>query len=366
MKLSIVKFHWALYPISILITISSCKHAATEPVADKGFTLTDTMLASTKFSKAVMETVKNELKLYGKISADNNKMSEVFPIMGGNVQKVNVELGDYVKQGQLLATIRSGEVAGYEKERLDASNDLAVAEKNLQVVQDLFAGKLNSEKDVVAAQTEVEKAKASLKRINEMYGIYNMKPGALYNVTAPIAGFIIEKNVTQNMLINPGDINKLFTIAQIDDVWVLANVNESDIGLITQGMDASIKTISYPDKIFYGKVDRIFNILDPETKSMKVRIRIANPGLALKPEMSATVTLRYLENNKKIAIPSNAIVFDKSKNWVMVYHDKQNIETRLIEVYKQAGDTTYLKNGIQEGETVITQNQALIYDALND
>src|SRR5689334_17942174 len=94
------------------IMISSCQHAETEPSAAAGFSLTDTMMASTKFSKVTLQIVQNELKLYGKISADNNKMSQVFPIVGGNVQKVNVELGDYVKQGQILATIRSSEVAG--------------------------------------------------------------------------------------------------------------------------------------------------------------------------------------------------------------------------------------------------------------
>lgn len=351
---------------SLVALFYSCQRASTEPVADNGFTLTDTMMSSIKLSAASMQTVQNELKLYGKVTADNNKMSEVFPIVGGAVQKVNVELGDYVQQGQVLASIRSSEVAGYEKERLDATNDLAVAEKNLQVAKDLFAGKLNSEKDVMAAQSEVEKARAALKRINEVYGIYNMKPGALYNVTAPISGFIIEKNITQNMLLNPGDINKLFTIAQINDVWVLANVNESDIGLISPGMDASIKTISYPDRVFTGKVDRIFNILDPETRSMKVRIRIPNADLSLKPEMSATVTLRYAENARMIAIPSGGIVFDKSKNWAMVYHDRHNIETRLIDIYKQVGDTTYIKAGVNEGDTVITKNQLLVYDALND
>jgi cobalt-zinc-cadmium efflux system membrane fusion protein len=350
----------------IMLAIVACKHKEPEEKEEAGFTLTDTMMASTRFAKAEMQTVKNELRLYGKVAADNNKLSEVFPIVGGNVLKVNVELGDYVKQGQVLASIRSSEVAGYEKERMDANSDVAVAEKNLQVARDMFAGKLNSEKDVIAAESELKKAQASQQRINEVYGIYNLKSGSMYNVTAPISGFIIEKNVTQNVLLNIDNIKNLFTIAQIDDVWVLANVNESDISMIVQGMNASIKTISYPDKEFTGKVDRIFNILDPDTKAMKVRVRIPNTDLALKPEMSATVTLRYNENKKLIAIPSNSIVFDKSKNWVMVYHDKSHIETRPVEVYRVTGDTTYITSGLNEGESVITQNQLLIYDALND
>lgn len=355
-----------LFWLAILVFTFSCGNHKSIDSGGGVFTLTDTMLSKTKFAKAASQVVKNELRLYGKITADNNKLSQVFPIVGGNVIKVNVELGDYVKQGQVLAIIRSGEVAGYEKERLDAINDVAIAEKNLQVAKDLFAGKLNSEKDVVAAEKELEKSKGALQRSNEVYGIYNLKQGAYYNVTAPISGFIIEKNVTQNLMLNSNNVNNLFSIAQIDEVWVLANVNESDIGIISQGMDASIKTISYPDKIFTGKVDRIFNILDQDTKAMKVRIRIPNTNLALKPGMSATVSLQYAEHRKLITIPSSAIIFDKSKNWVMVYKDRSHIETRVIDVYRQIGDSTYVLDGLQEGETIISQNQMLIYDALND
>ncbi|MFI5133623.1 MAG: efflux RND transporter periplasmic adaptor subunit [Chitinophagales bacterium] len=352
--------------IGILTILASCHNAKSADPQQSVFTLTDTMLARTKFADAKIMDVKNELKLYGKVTADNNKSSQVFPIVGGNVVSVNVELGDYVKQGQLLAVIRSAEVADYEKQKMDAVNDVAIAEKNLQVAKDLAQSKLNADQDVVAAQTELEKAKASLERINQLYSIYNLKPGALYNVTAPISGFIVEKNINQNILLNNSNLNNLFSIAEINEVWVIANVNESDISLISQGMDASIKTISYPERIFKGKVDRIFNILDPDTKAMKVRIRISNTDLALKPGMSATVTVQYSENRKLIAIPSSAVIFDKSKNWVMVYTDRSHIETRPVTVYSQVGDLTYINDGLKEGEKIITQNQMLIYDELND
>ena len=352
--------------IGILLFIAECDNAKSNSVDKNGFTLSDTMFARTKFADAKMMDVKNELRLYGRVTADNNKMSQVFPIVGGSVIKVNVELGDHVKQGQVLAVIRSGEAADYDKQRMDAINDVAIAEKNLQVAQDLAKSKLNAEQDVVAAKTELEKAKSSLDRINQLYSIYNLKPGALYDVTAPISGYIIEKNITQNVVLSNSSINNLFSIAEINEVWIIANVNESDIALISQGMEADIKTMSYPDRIFKAKVDRIFNILDPDTKAMKVRIRIPNADLSLKPGMSATVELQYNENRKLIGIPSSAIIFDKSKNWVMVYKDRSHIETRQVEVYHQAGALAYISSGLKEGETVITQNQLLIYDELND
>lgn len=147
---------------------------------------------------------------------------------------------------------------------------------------------------------------------------------------------------------------------------MLANVNESDIAKVQLDFEAEVKTISYPDKIFSGKVDRIFNAIDPGTKAMKILIKIQNPSLLLKPEMNATITLKYSENKKLIEVPSSSVIFDKSKNWIMVFKDRNNIETRQVEVYRQLGDITYILSGLQEGERVISKSGLMIYDALND
>lgn len=352
---------WVLAAVSV----GGCKHKQPEPAAEK-FTMTDTMMHRTKFAKAAWQQVTGSLRLFGKVTADNSRQAQVFPVVGGNVAKVSVELGDYVKQGQVLAVIRSSEVAEYEKQRLDAINDVAIAEKNLQVANDLYAGKLTSEKDKVLAEKELQKAKASLQRINEIFRIYSIGAGAAYNVVAPISGFVIDKNITQNMQLRSDKGESMFSIAQIDEVWVMANVNESDISRITQGMEAEISTISYPGKIFKGKVDRIFNVLDDNTKTMKVRITIQNQDLLLKPEMSAIISLKMREPDSMVAIPSSAVIFDKSKYWVMVYKDRSDIETRQVQVYSENGDTTYVRSGLSAGESVISKNQMLIYDALND
>jgi cobalt-zinc-cadmium efflux system membrane fusion protein len=357
-----MKIH--LVTIAFLLTLAGCHKQVTEEKT--GFEITDTMLKESKFDTVKVRPVRNEIKLFGKIAADNNRLAHVFPIVSGNVVKIFGELGDPVQQGQVLATIRSSEVAEYERERMDALNDVALAEKNLQVVKDLLEGKLASDKERVAAERELEKAKAELKRINEIYKIYNLQSGALYNITAPISGFIIQKNITENELIRADDGDDIFEIAQIDDVWVLANVNESEIGMINPGIDADIHTISYPNRQFTGKVDRTFNILDPATKAMKVRIKLQNADHALKPEMSAMVTLKYDETFSLPSVPSSAVVFDKSKYWIMVFKDKDHIETRQVDIFRDLGGITYLNGGVDAGEVVFVKNQLLIYDAIND
>lgn len=355
--------HSVLLSVFLLLACSNEKKYEETGVA---FSISDTMLASCEFYNAGEEPVKNEIRLFGKITVDNNKMAHVNSIVGGIVLTVNAELGDYVKQGQTLATVRSSEVAEFQRQRLDAQSDVAVAEKNLQVTKELFEGKLNSERDVNAAEKEWIKAKAELARINEVYAIYKLRDGSTYTISAPISGFVLDKTIFPNEQLRSDVSEALFSISEIDEVWAMANVSESDISKIQLGYDAEVRTLGFPDKVYKGKIDKIFNAIDPETKAMKVRVRIPNENFQLKPEMMATVNVIFTEKQSLIAVPSSSIIFDKSKNWVMVYKDRQNIETRNVEVYRQLGDVTYLLNGLQPGEKVISKNGLFVYDAIND
>ena len=348
------------------LLIASCKKEVENPDTNTSFALSDSMLKTTTTAEAQTQPVKNVLSFYGKITADNNKMIDVYPLVGGNVIKVNVELGDYVHKGQVLATIKSTDIADFEKQSIDAKNDLLVAKNQMKVAQELFDGKLNSESDVLQAKSEVNKAQSQLSKIQETYKIYNIKAGSIYEVTAPISGFIIQKSINQDMLLRNDRSENIFDIAEISEVWALANINEIDINKVKLGIDADVTTLSYPDKVFKGKVDKIFNVIDPETKAMQARIKLQNPEYMLKPDMNANIKLSYNEGESMIAVPSKAIVFDKSKNFVMIFKDRNNIETRQVEVYRVVGDIIYISSGLKEYEKVITNNQLFIYRALNE
>jgi cobalt-zinc-cadmium efflux system membrane fusion protein len=350
----------------VSLSIASCKKEVENPDTNTSFALSDSMLKTTTTAEAQTQPVKNVLSFYGKITADNNKMIDVYPLVGGNVIKVNVELGDYVRKGQVLATIKSTDIADFEKQSIDAKNDLLVAKNQMKVAQELFDGKLNSESDVLQAKSEVNKAQSQLSKIQETYKIYNIKAGSIYEVTAPISGFIIQKSINQDMLLRNDRSENIFDIAEISEVWALANINEIDINKVKLGIDADVTTLSYPDKVFKGKVDKIFNVIDPETKAMQARIKLQNSGYMLKPDMNANIKLSYSEGDSMIAVPSKAIVFDKSKNFVMVFKDRNNIETRQVDVYRVVGDVTYISKGLKENEKVITNNQLFIYRALNE
>ncbi|CAG5003016.1 Cobalt-zinc-cadmium resistance protein CzcB [Dyadobacter sp. CECT 9275] len=332
----------------------------------KAFMLSDTMMNRITLDTVRTEAVRNELTLVGKVVPDENQVIKIYPLVGGNVEDVDVELGDNVRKGQKLATIRSGEVADFEREMIQAQSDLLIAQKNLTSTEDLFESKLVPERDVITARKMVDKAQAELDRVKEIFTIYGLGNSTKYTVRSPINGFVIDKNVNRGMQLRSDNSESLFTVGQIADVWVMANVNESDIPKVKLGMAAQVQTISFPDEIFTGKVDKIYNVLDPETRAMKIRIQLQNVGFRLKPEMHATVTLNFEESEQMQAIPSQAIIFDRSKNWVMVFHSRSKIETRPVEVYRSLSNRSYIRSGLKDGETVISKNQLLVYDALND
>jgi len=347
--------------------IWSCTNKPPETKNKDPFCLTDTLQKKAVIEEVKLQIVKNAIALSGKIEANEDKWIKVYPVVGGVVEEMKVQLGDYVTRGQTLAIIRSGEIADYQSQLSYANSSVRIAEKTLVSTRDLFKSGLTTEKEVVTAETDLEKAKADLKRMEQTTSIYGAKNNATQIITAPVSGYVIEKNVTDKMQYRVDAAQPFFIIANLDEVWVMASVFESDIAKIKIGYDAEVNVIAYKDKMFTGKVDRIFSILDPQSRVMKVRVKIPNKNNLLKPEMFAQITIKYNDNTNQLpAIPSQAVIFDKNRNYVMVYKDRCNIETREIEIYEVAGNTTYIKSGLKEGEKIITKYQLLVYDALND
>lgn len=350
-----------------LAMAGACKEKVAETDANSSFCLTDTLQQKVVIDTVRTETVKNSIALSGKIAANEDKWVKVYPVVGGVVEEMKVQLGDHVTKGQTLAVIRSSEIADYQGQLSFAQSTLKIQEKSVKDIKDMFSAGLATEKDVLAAETDLEKAKAELNRIRQTNIIYGAKGNAIQTITAPVSGYIIEKNVTDKMQYKVDGAQPFFIIANLDEVWVMASVFESDIAKIKTGYDADIKVMAYNDKTFTGKIDRIFSILDPQSRVMKVRIKIPNKDNLLKPEMFAQIVIKYDDgNNRLVAIPAKAVIFDKNRNYVMVYKDKCNIETREIEIFETIGDTTYIKSGLQEGEKIISRYQLLVYDALND
>lgn len=354
--------------LSLITLISSCSTNEKVEVLKDNFCISDTMMKKIEIDTARLDEVENEIALSGKITFDEGKVLKVYPLAGGNIYEVKAELGDYVEKGEVLASIQSSDIATLEKDYEVAKSNLTIADKNMDVANELFKSGYGTEKEYITAQKEYHKAESELKRIKEVLNLFGKSSKtANYVIRAPISGFIVEKKINSDMQIRPDHNENIFTISDLKYVWVMANVYESDIPKVRIGYDAAVTTLSYPDKVFYGKIDKIFNVIDPLEKVMKVRVKLENPAYMLKPEMHAQVIVAYKEEDiRKIAIPTKSLIFDNNRNYVMIYNDKCDISTREVNIYKSGKIKTYITDGLNLGDKIISRSQLYIYDALND
>jgi cobalt-zinc-cadmium efflux system membrane fusion protein len=330
------------------------------------YVIPDSVLKSLKIDTVVNSQLINTNTFTGKVTFNDENNIKIYPMVSGNVEDVKVMLGDYVKAGQVLAVIKSSEMAGFSSDLVNAKTNLSLYKKNLDVQRDLFKSGLASQIDILNAETNYEQANAQLNKVIQILKINKSNSQGDYVVKSPINGFIVEKFITNNTSIRADNGANIFTISDLQNVWVIANVYESNIHLVHLGDVVSVNTLAYPDLKFSGKVDKIMNVLDPSNKVMKVRITLTNNDYLLKPEMFANVTVTNKEERKALSVPSSAIIFDNSQYYVLKYNTKFDVIITPVEISNIIGIKTFIKSGIKQGDKVISSQAILIYDALNN
>jgi cobalt-zinc-cadmium efflux system membrane fusion protein len=350
---------------SFFLFIQSCETKEKKPEADKGYVIPDTVMKALRIDTVSTSQLVTAITLTGKIGTNDDNVVPVYSLVSGIVNDIKVNLGDNVSSGQTLAVVRSQEMAQYSSDLLNAETNLTVAQKNLEKTVDLFHSGLASVPDTLAARVGLQQAQAELSRVNRVLKINGGNSEGDFVVRAPIGGFIVQKGATNNMLIRGDNSTSLFTISDLKNVWVQANVYESNISLIHQGENVDVTTLAYPGRTFKGRIDKVMNVLDPTSKVMKVRVVLPNPDYALKPEMYASITVSDKENKQCLSVPSSAVIFDHSQNYVLVFHSKSDVVITPVTVLSAVGDKTFIATGVNEGEKIVSSQAILIYNALN-
>ncbi len=361
--------HFLLLLAPAAMWMSSCNDGSAKetPKAKEQVCVTDSLAKIITIDTASIDHIDDELKLSGEISFNDNKVVKLFPFSSGRVLDVKVSLGDKVSQGQTLATIRSADVAGNYSDLSTAGNDLAIAKRAMDNEESLFKSGIASEREYMEAKENYNKALAAENKLKSQIAINgggHTTDNGTYTITSPINGYVVERKINQGGFIRNDNTDNMFTIGDIKDVWVWANVYETDISRVKEGYKANITTLAYPDKVFTGVVDKVNEVLDPVTKVMKIRIRLPNVNNMLKPEMFANIVIMNQEGKKAISVPETALIDDNGKSFVVVYHDKCKLEIKQVEVLKITAGKAYISSGIDAGDRVISQNQVLLYKAL--
>jgi cobalt-zinc-cadmium efflux system membrane fusion protein len=294
----------------------------------------------------------------GSVTPDINRTIHVTSLGSGRVVELKARLGDYVKKGQALLVISSPDLASAMSDYQKARADEGLAKKALDRAQLLFDRGALAQKDLEAAQNAEDKAKVDMQTAEQHVRVLGgdpSNPGPLINLRAPVSGTIVEQNVAGFEGVKSIDNTpSLFTIADLSQVWVVCDVYENDLSEVHVGDSAEIKLNAYPSKMFHGKVGDISRVLDPTTRSAKVRIVLANPDESLRPGMYALATFRSRKLRTRTVVPTTAIMRLQDKDWVFRKEGAQRF--RRVEVLALGAapeGMQELQDGVKPGDEVV-------------
>jgi cobalt-zinc-cadmium efflux system membrane fusion protein len=343
-------------------------------------------------AKVTTRTLERTLVATGVVAADQNREAHLRPLSRGIANRVLVQLGDRVERGApLLAydNIEMGELSGEyvslynELQRLRAQEN--VSRRMTDRAAELLKVEAISQKEFDLREAERQQAEAAvrskqadLERVEEKLHRLGVTDDDLKNVVAegprahrsaspdliraPFAGVITKYDATPGELLEPE--REAFTVVDTSVVWVLADIYERDLGKVQEGLTARIKVPAYPDTVITGKITYIGDVLDPDSRTAKLRCVVSNPDGRLKLEMFATVEIPLPVKEEAIVVPAAAVQVVGDLKVVFIKRGETQFEKRVVEVGERSGDWVEVRSGLRAGEPLVTEGAFYVKSAM--
>ncbi len=368
-----------ILPVLLLWVFAGCgrqapRRRSADPPSNEVWLWQDQVAASKLIVEPLaLQPVGGLVVTSGRVTFDDLKVAHVMSPVTGRVIRIEAQPGQRVKKGDTLAVIESPDVGSAFSDLEKAQADSISAEKDFRRQKELFDVHAGSQRDLESAQANFAKAKAELQRARKKAQL--LRAGAAnsgsqdYTLRAPIGGEVIARNVNPGAEVQGqytgGTVLELFTIGELDTVWVMADLFEMDLGKVKRGTECLVKVVAYPGRVFKGTADWVSDTLDPTTRTAKVRCKLDNADRALKPEMYATAALA-VDQRRSLALPRSAILHLGDQTVVFVELGKApdgrvRFERRPVSVNEElGGDYLPVIRGISAGERVVTSGAILL------
>jgi len=363
--------------------VSACRpsQAASEasrpqtPPGQVWLTLAEARAAKIEVQAVGPQVVEDSVLTSGVVTLDDQRSGHVFSPVTGRVIKTLAQLGEQVKKGDPLATIESPDVGSAVSDAHKAEADLIAAEHSLRRKKELFGEQAASAADVEISEDSYRNAKAELERARQKQ--FLLRVGNVdtvtqsYTLTSPIDGEILLRNINPGIEVqgqySGGATQELFTIGQIDRVWVLGDVYEVDMGRVHVGTPAKVTVLAYPEKVFEGRVDWVSGSLDPVTRTARVRCTFDNPDKLLRPSMYATVRIA-VDQRKGLAVPRGALLRLGEYRMVFVQIGEADGDVRYerlpVDIVDGEGQWLEVTHGLEAGQQVVISGAAALSQKL--
>ncbi|MGB9070829.1 MAG: efflux RND transporter periplasmic adaptor subunit [Candidatus Acidiferrales bacterium] len=312
---------------------------------------------------ARLTAIPEYLDLPAHIEPDPTRVVHVFAPAGGRIVEMKVRPWDHVEKGQTLATLESSDlaraVADYHKARVDDQ----VKQKALARAQDLLEHKAIAEKDFEQAQDDAQQAQAEVQAAREQVQVFGMDPDHASTqlvVKAPRAGSILDVGAA------PGEFSQalsapapLATVADVTTLWALGDIYEQDLAAAKIGEDAQVTLNAYPGQHWSGHVSVVSGAVDPNTRTLRVRVVLPNSDGRIKPQMFGSIRL-VKSSAPGILVPAMAVIREGSDAWVFVAKGNDRFERRTVQIGRSVDGSLEIAAGVKAGETIVTDGSLLL------
>jgi cobalt-zinc-cadmium efflux system membrane fusion protein len=340
--------------------------------------LTSAQVKDAKIEVSTVEeqNVDDTILTSGTITLDDQRTGHVFSAVTGRVTKVLAQLGQRLKKGDPLATIESPDIGTAVSDARKAEADLIAAEHDLKRKKQLYEEKAGSASDLETAQDNHRRAKAEVERARQKQALLRVGNfdaiTQTYTLSSPVDGEVLVRNISPGIEVqgqySGGASVELFTIGELDKVWVLGNVYEMDLSRVHVGAPASVSVVAYPGKAFEGKVDWVSGTLDPTTRTTTVRSTFDNPDKLLRPMMYATAQIS-VDQKRALAIPRNALLRLGEFKIVFTEVGESNGQVRFVRVpidvdEGESSPWLEVRHGLERGQRIVVNGAILLSSML--
>jgi cobalt-zinc-cadmium efflux system membrane fusion protein len=322
------------------------------------------------------QNVDDTILTSGRVALDDLRSGHVFSPVTGRVVRIDAQLGERVKKGDPLAVIESPDVGITGSDLNKAEADLIAAQHDYRRKKELFEQKAGSAADLETSEDNYRRAKAEIERARQKAVLLHTggvdTVSQTYTLRSPIDGEVLLRNISPGIEVQGqytgGTTQELFTIGELDKVWVLGDLYEVDLARVRVGSPAVVSVVTYPGKAFRGKVDWVSGMLDPNTRTAKVRCTFDNPDGLLRPEMYATVQIS-VEQKRALAIPRGALLRlgEYKVVFVEVGESDGRVRFERLPVDVDEGESSEwleVKHGLVPGQKVVVSGAILLSQKL--
>ena len=305
--------------------------------------------------------------LNGKIIFDENFTTRIGTPIDGRVTKINVQVGDYVKAGQILMLMDAPDLGNALADARKAQADLQLKKQAHERNKMLFDGGViakksleGSDADFSQAEAEMERSSSKLKNL----GANSKTSGDSYAVRAPIAGYIIDRQANPGALLRADSPNPIFVISNPDHLWASIDLPERDLNKIYKNQDITIEVDAYPNETFNGRVKSIGLMVDPTTRRIPVVCVVDGRG-KLKPEMYAKITPLNSDKKMVLRIPNSALMTNGLYSYVFVETSTGHFVKTKVTLNSQQIDFSFVKEGLKSGDIIVISGAVLLNSELS-